>query len=29
MSELRFADGFGYRMEIPSVEGPAVTRPPA
>lgn len=26
MSELRFADGLRYRIEIPSVEGPAVMR---
>lgn len=26
MSELRFADGLRYRLEIPSVEGPAVLR---
>ena len=26
MSEARFADGLRYRIEIPSVEGPAVFR---
>jgi hypothetical protein len=26
MSDSRFADGLGYRIEIPSVEGPAVMR---
>ena len=26
MSELRFADGLRYRIEIPSVEGPGVMR---
>jgi hypothetical protein len=26
MSDARFADGLRYRIEIPSVEGPAVLR---
>lgn len=26
MSDQRFADGVRYRVEIPSVEGPAVMR---